>query len=376
MKNEDLYNAISNISPQYLEELSFEKTVDEKNNNAKATPAKKSKLPVIGIICAVVGLAGITCVAAIKGVLGRGMNELQMDPSQQQELVEQSAAIVYTSESTTASTTANITAQTDDKTVANADKITVVPEAVVADERCAFISFKVSGFTFDDTINEPFFDMEYAYEDEAMTKELDCEGRFYNGVNDIGGKQVYEDGTPLQYYNSGVEKYRYFDNEGNLYYLMKVSGHGVDMNMLGRTIYVKLVNLCELYKCEVIKGTNREWTFTLEMPSKSTSVNKDVGKKLENTPFTLDSIGLSPISIRLNYTVKGNAKGTIPKFVGVVLKDGTVLGIGDDVHNSSDGNTAHQNCFFVRAIDPDKVESILILKDMDDPSSGVVTIPV
>lgn len=176
MKNENIYNAISDISPDYLDDLSFEKkTVDTEN-----APAKHTKLPVIAIICAVVVLAGITSAAALKSILGRGMNILQIDESRQQELVEQSAAIIYTGESAADTSVASANSESD------TDAITVVPVSAVADERCAFISFKVSGFTFDDRNNEPFFDMVYAYEDESMTVGLDCEGGFYNGVNLIG----------------------------------------------------------------------------------------------------------------------------------------------------------------------------------------------
>lgn len=366
MKNENIYNAISNISPEYIEELSFEK----KTVAAESKPAKRSKLPVIAIICAVVGLAGITSVAAIRGILGRGMNQLQIDESQQQELVEQSAAIVYTSESVAD------TGATSENTVLDVDAITVTPVSVVADERCAFISFKVSGFTFDDRNNEPFFDQIYAYEDESMTVELDCDGGFYNGINLVGSEFVYEDGTPAQFDESGMMILHYFDNEGNLYFLMKVSGHNIDKNMLGSSVYIRLVNLCEIHKCDIVNGTDKEWTFTLDMPTESTSVHKDINKHIDGTSLNLDSIELSPISVRLNYTIEnGSSLSSMPKFAGVILKDGTVLGIGDDGLSGSDSGKAYSNCYFVRAIDPLDVESIIIIPDMDN-SSETVTIPV
>ena len=366
MKNENIFNSISNISPEYIEELSFEKETVV----AEGTPAKHTKLPVIAIICAVVGLAGITSVAAIRGVLGRGMNQLQIDESQQQELVEQSAAIMYTSESVTDASA------TSENIVLDIDAITVTPVSVVADERCAFISFKVSGFSFDDRNNEPFFDQVYAYEDEAMTIEYDCEGGFYDGVNLIGSDFFYEDGSPAQYDERGMMILHYFDNDGNLYYLLKVSGNDIDKNMLGRTVYIRLVNLCEIYKCDIISGTDKEWSFTLDMPTESTSVHYDIDTIIDGTSLNLDSIEISPISVRLNYTIgEGAALDSMPKFEGVVLKDGTVLGIGDDVHNASEGGKAYSNCFFVRAIYPEDVESIIINPNMDNPSE-LLTIPV
>ena len=367
MRKENIYNAISDISPEYLEEL----TIENKTPAAESTPAKRSKLPYIAIICAVVGLAGITCVASVRSILGRGMNKLQIDPSKQQELVEQSAAIIYTTESTAA------TSQTSTNTPMDVDAITVEPVSVVADERCAFISFRVHGFTFDERNNEPGFEMIYAYEDEAMTVELDCDGgSFYDGTNMIGDDCVYEDGTPLQFDERGVGILRYFDDEGYLNFMVKVSGHNINKNMLGSTVYLKLINLYEDHKCDIVNSTGRDWTFALEMPTESTSIHYDINTHIDGTSLDLDSIEISPISIRLNYTMGPDADlSEMPYFSGVVLKDGTILGIGDDVLNGHDSDKAYTNSYFARAIEPEDVASIILFPDLRY-SSEALTIPV
>ncbi len=366
MRKEKIYNAISDISPEYLEEL----TIENKTPAAESTPAKRSKLPYIAIICAVVGLAGITCAAAVRSILGRGMNKLQIDPSQQQELVEQSAAIVYTTESTTA------TSQTSTNAPMDVDAITVEPVSVVADERCAFITFRVHGFTFDERNNEPGFERIYVYEDEAMTVELDYDASFYMGINMIGDDWFYEDGTPLQFDERGIEILRYFDDEGYLSFILKVSGHSIYKNMLGSTVYVRLVNLYEDHKCDIVNSTGREWTFALEMPTESTSIHYDINSHIDGTSLDLDSIEISPISIRLNYTMGPDADlSEMPYFSGVVLKDGTILGIGDDVLNGHDADKAYTNSYFIRAIEPEDVASIILFPDLRY-SSEALTIPV
>ena len=360
MKREDIFKAISDISPEFIEEM------DE-----KIVKAKHTNKSFIILVCAVVGLAGLSSAAAVKSLLGRGMNELQIDESQQQSLIETGAAITYTSESTS---------ETEATTNAvDYSNVNVFPVSVVADERCAFISFKVTGFTFDDTINEPWFDQIFVYEDESMQKELDCDGgSFYNGINELAdGSSVYEDGTPVKFDSRGMPILRYYDSEGSLYCMYKVSGHSVDYNMLGKTIYVRLVNLGEMYKCEMLKSTGKEWTFTLEMPKESSSVHKEIGKPIPDSPYTLDSIDISPISIRMNFSSKdGSSNASIPMFSGVKLKDGTLLGIGDDLHQSKDGKKAYSNCFFVRAIDPEKVKSIMICPDFDNNSGKTVDIEI
>ena len=204
--------------------------------------------------------------------------------------------------------------------------------------------------------------------------------REYKGkpINELAdGSSVYEDGTPVKFDSRGMPILRYYDSEGSLYCMYKVSGHSVDYNMLGKTIYVRLVNLGEMYKCEMLKSTGKEWTFTLEMPKESSSVHKEIGKPIPDSPYTLDSIDISPISIRMNFSSKdGSSNASIPMFSGVKLKDGTLLGIGDDLHQSKDGKKAYSNCFFVRAIDPEKVKSIMICPDFDNNSGKTVDIEI
>lgn len=361
MKNENIFNAISNISPEYLEKMSFEETTV-----TPITPVKHSKLPVIAVICAIVGLTGITCFAASRFNLGRGGNKLQIDESQQQELIQTSAAIVYTSENTSAELSSTI----------NADDITVVPVSVVADERCAFISFKISGFTFDETKNEPFFIQTYVYEDESMEVELKSIGSFYDGINLTFDGFVYEDGTPVQTYENGSQITHYFDSDGCLCFELRVTSHNIDTNLLGKRLYIKLADLAEIWKCDVIYNTGKEWCFTLDMPTESTSIHKEAGQKIEGTSLYLDSIDISPVSVKLNYTYEDAASlESMPKFAGVILKDGTALGVGDDVLNGFDSQNAYSNCYFTQAIVPENVESIIIFPDMDDGST-LITIPV
>lgn len=351
MNREDLYYSISDISPEFIEELN--ESTEKKKHSDKA---------IIITICAVVALAGVTVFAASKINFGRGMSDLQIDESQQQSLVETSAAIIYET-------------QEDYSDLAvTSEGVTITPVSVIADERCAYISFKISGFSYDDRNNEPIFDWVYVYADENQTEELDSTGSFDDGlVSDGADGFVYYDGTPTETNEYGGAIPRYFDDNNDLYYLMCVSSHNIDDNMLGRTLYIKFTCLAESWKTQIITCVDSEWNLKLELPSQSTSVHMEVQQEIEGSPYYLESIDISPVSIRLNYTTTNSGSG-IPFFVGVVFDDGRKLGINNDSLNGWDGNKAYTNVYFAQVIDPDKVSALLIYPTFD--SGTYVTIPI
>ena len=351
MNREDLYNSISDISPEFIEEL-----------NESAEKKKHSPEAVIITICAVVAIAGATVYAAANYNFGRGMSDLQVDESQQQSLVETSAAIIY-----------GMKEDYSDLAVTSED-VTITPVSIIADERCAYISFKISGFTYDNHNNEPIFDWVYVYADENQTEELDSTGSFDDGlVSDGADGFVYYDGTPTETNEYGGAIPRYFDDNNDLYYLMCVSSHNIDDNMLGRTIYIKFTCLAESWKTQILSSVDSEWNLKLELPSQSASIHMEVQQEIEGSPYFLESIDISPVSIRLNYTTS-EPGGSIPFFVGVVFSDGRELGINNDSLNGWDGNKVYTNVFFAQVIDPDKVSALIIYPSFDFETN--VTVPI
>lgn len=351
MNREDLYYSISDISPEYIEELN--ESTEKKKHSAKA---------IVITICAVVALTGATVFAAAKYNFGRGMSELQIDESQKQSLVETSAAFIYEPQ--------------DDYSdlSATSEGVTITPVSVIADERCAYISFKISGFTYDNRINEPIFDWVYVYTDEDQTQELDCTGSFDDGiVSDGANGFAYYDGSPTETNKYGGAIPRYFDENNDLYYLMCVSSHNTDDNMLGKTLYIKFTCLAESWKTQILSSVDSEWNIELELPTQSTSVHMDIQKEIESSPYFLESIDISPVSIRLNYTTSEPGRG-IPFFAGVVFNDGRELWINNDSLNGSDGNTAYTNVYFAQVIDPANVSALLVFPNYE--SETYVTIPI
>ena len=341
MRKEDLYNSFSEVYPEYLEGLS---------DDAKSTKSISKKSLAV-LLCAVIGIVGSTTIyAAVRYNLGRGMHELQVDENQAQELVEESAAIIYGTEPDYSGL------------AVTSEGITVVPESVIADERCAFISFKVSGFDFDESVNDPDFDL-------VDAGEWDYGGGFFDGMIHKGEGLYYEDGTPAE---DAIP--HYCDSNGDIYYMLCVSEKNIDDNMLGRTISVRFEGLSELNHLEPVNTVNGEWSFTLNLPTHSTSIHKEAGWQIEGTPYYVDSVEISPVSARINYTLHGSGTPNAPHLIGVVLRDGMELRIGDDELSNSVSGHIYQNSYFTQVINPDDVTALQFWPDRS--SSTTVTVPV
>ena len=85
----------------------------------------------------------------------------------------------------------------------------------------------------------------------------------------------------------------------------------------------------------------------------------------------MDDVELSPISIRVNYSVNGKVtihkdSNQVPQFYGVVFKDGRKFAFLGDAGSSGyndDMTSAYALSSFVQVIEPDQVQSILLRTD-------------
>ena len=167
---------------------------------------------------------------------------LQATDEQQQVLTQQGMATVMTEQE-----------QYDDLAV-TAGGVTVAPDIVIVDDRFAYLSFKVRGYELEAGKEPCFESMDVYVGDDSDSEDswINSSGNFYYGiVTDENGSPVYDDGTPVQ-----------FDADGN-------------------------------------------WSFTIDLPTVSTSKTIEVNRSVDGTVFALDSIEISPISVKMNYSVNG-----------------------------------------------------------------------
>ena len=311
-------------------------------------------------IC-LIAVAGTSAVAAIHHIWGRAMQgALQATDEQQQILTQQGMATVFTEPE-----------QYDDLAVTVGD-VTVAPDTVIVDDRFAYLSFSVNGYELE-AEKEPCFESMDVYVGDDPDSEnswVNSYGNFYYGiVTDENGNPVYDDGTPVQFDEDGSLIYHYTDENGTLEFVILAWVAGYNDSLLGKTMHVNFDNLGMAQKADYVNDVEGNWSFAIDLPSMSTTKNIAVNERVGDTVFVLDSIEISPISIKMNYSVNGAVtmmedENGVPDFCGVVLKDGTRLPYISD--GGSTGYTddtmtkAYVLSAFDRIIDSNQVKSVLV----------------
>lgn len=360
----ELSEIVLNKTDQAFAMIRQEDSGHMKKANAGETGNKrlfKTQAAVIAGIC-ILSISSISVVAAIRHYWGRGMNgNIQASDEQQQELLEKNIAKVYREEPESPSL-----AVTD-------SGVTIVPDTVVVDERFAYMSFQISGYRVEDGMVPTFGEVNvYQGDDpEDVDSWVNMSGSMYNGtICNEEGQPVYEDGTPLKQDENGRTIHYYTDQDGNMEFI--IQAYVVDPNdtLLGKTVHVRFQNLGTHSKREGFAlAVEGDWNLEIVLPDVSSARDITVGQKVEGTNFTLESISISPISMKVNYSVdaapakQGDDSG-IPKVRGVVLKDGTRLPYltdgGSLGYTDSSRSKAYHMAGYDRVIDVDEVAALII----------------
>lgn len=358
-----------------FEKIKMEETIqmaDRKNNDRKD---RKSAMRFQVAVAASLGLllaSGLTAVAAIHHYWGRGMQgNLQASDVQQQQLTDQGVATVMSE-------------NPDYESMAITDAgVTVTPNTVIVDDRFVYMTFRVSGYAVEEGA-EPGFDSVSVYQGENPEADgawLNMSGTFYDGIlSDENGAPVYEDGSALEYGEDGNFISHYTDENGDMEYMIQAMVSDFNDSMLGKTIHVDFQDLGTVYKADFSEGVAGNWNFTINLSDVSSATDIQIGQEIEGTDFVLDSINISPVSMKLNYTVNGTVEmreddNGVPEFMGVVLKDGTRIPYladgGGSGYTDESMTTAYQISGYDRVIDVDEVASLIIM-----PVLGEETIEV
>ena len=309
----------------------------------------------------VVAALGYGAFAAIHHYWGRGMNAgLQATDAQQQELTDSGMAVVYPEDEDYSSM------------AVTHEGVTVAPDTVIVDERAAYITFTISGLALEDG-EEPAYGEVYIYQGDdpnADDASLNMSGKMYDGiVCNEEGQAVYEDGSPLEVTDDGNVVCHYTDENGNLAFIIQAFPVYSTDTLLGKTVHIGFNDLGTVYKAEFTKEIDASWTFDITLPDVSSSVDFEVEQPIEGTSFTLDSISISPISLRAVYSVRGASEIHeddlgIPEVQGVILKDGTRLPYltdgGSEGYTDETQSAAAFTAGFDRVIDVDQVAALLV----------------
>ena len=346
---------------QAFEMIKQEDIVYMKKAHTRGKKMFKTQVAAIAGIC-ILAVSSISTVAAIHHYWGRGMNgNIQASDEQQQVLTEKNIAKVYSEEPDSPSLA-----------VTN-NGVTIEPDTVIVDERFVYMSFRISGYSVADRM-EPGFDMVNVYQGDDPEDEsawVNMSGTMYDGiVPDENGTPVYEDGTSIESYEDGSTISHYTDDNGNMEYIIQASVVDKNDSFLGKTMHVEFKNLGTLSKAAFTPAVDGEWNFEINLSDVSSSQNIKIGQKVEGTDFTMEDINISPISMKVNYSVSAAPAEHeddlgIPEVMGVVLKDGTRIPYltngGALGYTDSSKSNAYQMAGFDRVVDVDEIAALIVL---------------
>lgn len=344
-----------------------------KKTNIKGKKIFKTQAAVIAGVCTL-AVSSISAVAAIHHYWGRGMNgNMQASEAQQQVLIEEEVAKVYRKDPDSAAL-----AVTD-------NGVTIEPDTVVVDDRFVYMSFRISGYSVEDRM-EPGFEVINVYQGDDPEDDdawVNMSGTMYDGIiPDENGAPMYEDGAAVESYEDGSVICRYADRNGALEFVIQASVANENDSFLGKTIHVDFKNLGTLSKADFTSAVEGNWGFEINLPDVSSSQNIKVGQKVEGTDFTIEDISISPISMKVNYSVSAAPAVMeddlgIPEVKGVVLKDGTRIPYltdgGGSGYTDSNKYNAYQIAGYNRVIDVDEVAALIVLTPYENEK---VEIPI
>ena len=320
----------------------------------------KTQAAVMAGVC-VLAISSVSAAAAIHHYWGRGMKgNIQASDIQQQVLTEKKIAKVYNEEPD-----ASMLAVTD-------SGITIKPDTIVVDDRFAYMTFNISGYHVAEGM-EPGFETVDVYQGDNPEDEnawVNMSGSMYDGIiPNENGIPVYEDGTAIGFDEEGKTICHYTDENGNMEYIIQASIANENDSFLGKIMHVNFKNLGTLYKAEFTPAVEGNWNFNITLPNVSSAQDIWVNQKIAGTDFTMESVNISPISMKVNYSV-GTAPAEnednldIPQVAGVVLKDGTRLPYltdgGGVVYTDDRKRNAYHIAGYDRVIDVDAGAALIV----------------
>ncbi|MBQ9031383.1 MAG: DUF4179 domain-containing protein [Parasporobacterium sp.] len=275
----------------------------ENEEKMNLTPATKKRMFKSGwalaACIALLVLCGATVFAAVNHFWSEGMDhDLLTAGEDQVKNLEENGMLLTSHEG------ASVTA----------DGITITPLEVVSDGSAAYITFLVTGTGeyVDPETEVLFYDQHFTF-DENELLPISAGGRFYDGpVPDENGVSAREYEITVMTFTD--------DNK----------------DLLGRTIHIELGNLAPVTgKAELGEAFAKgPWTFDLELPSEIRSVKYPKEQALEDSIYVVQSVEVTPISLRIDYSLNGEPEiwredNNIPMITAVTLKDGTVIDNSD-----------------------------------------------
>ncbi|MCM1253386.1 MAG: DUF4179 domain-containing protein [Clostridium sp.] len=355
-------------------------------------PAKRKWKTVWLAVAAAALAVGTTVCAAAYIHWSRGLKaELQMTAEEKQLLEEQGYmspildnhnAEISTESGRNGNSTASGGAAADGMAQGvTAQGITITPLEMIADERFAWLSFKVEGYDLAEG-KEPCFDGVGIVIDDNPNAVISHYSQFYDGICYDGGSFYYEDGTSALDADGNIVG-KYVNEEGYMEYIIEIVGINYEKGLTNSSLHVTFEDLGTVYKADFTGDIEASWEFDIDLKGSDKVRKVALDAPLGESGATVIYAEISPISLHVEYDfplqmepieaihqdgekVMTSTFVDAPYLLGVRLKDGTLLTqlMNGGGSGYADGN---EDIYYVsyatsRVIDPAQVDALLFQK--------------
>ena len=309
-------------------EIKRERLYDMNNADKKRKHSFFKNRAAAAVACiAIIGAGGLTAYAAANHFWSEGLkSEVVSDESQQAEL-ENAGALSYL----------------ENADGVSVDGITVKPMETLVDGQYAVVTFAVTG------VDAEFKERELLFKSFA----IDIDDGSVGGYSGNGG--FYEEPIITD------------DGDEALEYVLSITAVGE--NLSGKKLSVAFQGLGTAGEKTEIADMISEgaWEFDIALTGSVDAVIYEPKITLDDPAFTVDSVRISPLTARIDYTVDTDVRSVdnqddIPLLCTLKLRDGTVLedifGAGGYGFSDESHTHAHADCSLSQVIAPEEVVEI------------------
>jgi len=348
-----------------------------KMEEAEMSKKKKSffKRPAaVATAAAVVVLAAGTAFAAANGFWSSALNGILPEDVVSQQALESQGYMARFEENSSNGLS----------TVTDAG-VSITPVDVICDGTYGYIVFSVEGFEIEDEEEPNVGGLSLYTGNDRINGGVSGGGNFYPGYTLTEERlDHYDNGDPMEWKDEDHLLYlpKYYNEDGQLEYVVYFHENPNAESLIGKNLHVSFDGLgISSGKAEMEVTVPGEWNFDITLPGNDSTRTISLKEKVEGSDYILDTVEISPLSVKAHFTYDGTERGTndadlIPFITGVCMEGGSWW-IPSGGGSSGFSDETRTNAFgfdgFGKVLDPDSITSI---RFSCNPNPGESTVAV